>query len=66
MAEAFANESNYTVWSDLSVNLSVVSVILQYTDFYDSYKAYIRKLFSAVTQKAGWDPKPQEGASPFL
>ncbi len=61
LAEAFVNENNYTVWSDLSTNLGVVSTLLQYTDFHDKYKAFIRRLFSAVTQKLGWEPKPGEG-----
>ncbi len=65
VAEAFGNESNYTVWSDLLTGLSGLSVLLQYTDYHDLYKAYIRKLLTPVTEKMGWEPKPGEGETCF-
>lgn len=58
---AFVNEENYTVWSDLSSNLSSVAVLLQYTDAYPQFKAYCRNLFSTIAGTLGWDPKPNEG-----
>ena len=61
VTEAFANEDNYTVWSDLSGSLSSVAVLLQYTDAYPHYKTYARKLFSTIAATVGWDPKPEEG-----
>ena len=44
----------------MAANLSGISVMLQYTDFYDSYKSYIRKLFSEVAERLGWDAKDGE------
>jgi len=61
VAQAFVNETNYTVWSDLSTNLSVISICLQYTDFHESFKAFQRQLFGSVAERLGWDPKDGEG-----
>ena len=61
VTEAFANEDDYTVWSDLCGSLSSVAVLLQYTDAYPQYKAYARKLFSTIAATVGWDPKRDEG-----
>ncbi|CAH1790124.1 unnamed protein product, partial [Owenia fusiformis] len=61
VVEAFQNETNYTVWSDLSSNLASLKVILQYTDYYDEYKRFARNLFSKVMQILGWDKKEGEG-----
>ena len=68
MAEAFSAETDFTVWSDLSVNLGTLAVLLQTTDFYESFEAFIRRLFSHVMGTVGWDPKPGEGtyASPLM
>lgn len=60
MSEAFVNEDNYTVWSDLSLNLSSVALLLQYTDAYPEFKTYVLRLFSNVAATVGWDPKPEE------
>jgi len=61
VAEAFSNETNYTVWNDLSTNLSSLSRLLQYTSFHDSFKAFQRHLYSPVMATVGWDAKDGEG-----
>ena len=66
VAQAFESETNYTVWSDLSTNLSMLSILLQYTDFNDNFKTYLRKLFGPVSQRLGWDAKDGEGESWLL
>ena len=60
LAEAFINESNYTVWSDLSVNLGGVSLLVQYTDYHENFKAFLRHVFAAVAKKMGWESKTGE------
>jgi puromycin-sensitive aminopeptidase len=55
------NEEDYTVWSDLSTNLSSVAVLLQYTEAYPQFKAFGRKLFKTIAGKLGWDAQPGEG-----
>jgi len=61
VAEAFSSETNYTVWNDLSSNLLSLSWLLQYTSFHDSYKAFLRQLYSPVLASVGWDAKDGEG-----
>ncbi|XP_041374476.1 puromycin-sensitive aminopeptidase-like [Gigantopelta aegis] len=61
VVEAYANEDNYTVWTDLSQNLSGLALLLQYTDAYDNYKLFAKKLFRTIAKKVGWDAKNDEG-----
>ncbi|XP_075701703.1 puromycin-sensitive aminopeptidase [Rhinoderma darwinii] len=59
--EAFVNEPNYTVWSDLSCNLGILSTLLSHTEFHEEIQGFIREIFSPIGQRLGWDPKPGEG-----
>lgn len=61
LMEAFINEPNYTVWSDLSCNLGVLSSLLSHTDFHEEIQEFIRDLFTPIGMKLGWDSKPGEG-----
>ncbi|XP_032890816.1 puromycin-sensitive aminopeptidase isoform X2 [Amblyraja radiata] len=55
--EAFVNEPNYTVWSDISTNLGTLSTLLSHTDFLEELQEFIVDLFSYIGLKLGWDPK---------
>ena len=59
--EAFVNEPNYTVWSDLSCNLGILSTLLSHTDFYDEIQEFVKDVFSPIGERLGRDPKPGEG-----
>ncbi|XP_056403546.1 puromycin-sensitive aminopeptidase [Hyla sarda] len=59
--EAFVNEPNYTVWSDLSCNLGILSTLLSHTEFHEEIQGFIRDVFSPIGQRLGWDPKSGEG-----
>ena len=59
--EAFVNEPNYTVWSDLSCNLGVLSSLLSHTDFHEEIQEFIRDLFHPIGLELGWDSKQGEG-----
>uniref|UniRef100_A0A8C7YTA0 Puromycin-sensitive aminopeptidase n=1 Tax=Oryzias sinensis TaxID=183150 RepID=A0A8C7YTA0_9TELE len=61
LMEAFINEPNYTVWSDLSCNLGVLSSLLSHTDFHEEIQEFIRDLFTPIGLKLGWDSKAGEG-----
>ncbi|TNN37896.1 Puromycin-sensitive aminopeptidase [Liparis tanakae] len=61
LMEAFVNEPNYTVWSDLSCNLGVLSSLLSHTDFHEDIQEFIRDLFTPIGLELGWDCKPGEG-----
>uniref|UniRef100_A0A667ZW01 Aminopeptidase n=1 Tax=Myripristis murdjan TaxID=586833 RepID=A0A667ZW01_9TELE len=61
LMEAFVNEPNYTVWSDLSCNLGVLSSLLSHTDFHEEIQEFIRDLFTPIGLKLGWDSRQGEG-----
>ena len=61
LAEQFRNETNYTVWSDLTASLSNLAKLLQNTGFYSSFQTFCVKLYEQVASKVGWDPKEGEG-----
>ncbi|XP_061626215.1 puromycin-sensitive aminopeptidase [Phyllopteryx taeniolatus] len=61
LMEAFVNEPNYTVWSDLSCNLGVLSSLLSHTDFHEDLQEFIRDLFTPIGLRLGWDCKSGEG-----
>uniref|UniRef100_A0A8C8GK59 Aminopeptidase n=1 Tax=Oncorhynchus tshawytscha TaxID=74940 RepID=A0A8C8GK59_ONCTS len=61
LMEAFVNEPNYTVWSDLSCNLGVLSSLLSHTDFHEEIQEFIRDLFTPIGLKLGWECKQGEG-----
>ncbi|XP_062304787.1 puromycin-sensitive aminopeptidase isoform X4 [Osmerus eperlanus] len=61
LMEAFVNEPNYTVWSDLSCNLGVLSSLLSHTDFHEEIQEFIRDLFTPIGLKLGWDSNQGEG-----
>lgn len=61
LMEAFVNEPNYTVWSDLSCNLGVLSSLLSHTDFHEEIQEFVRDLFTPIGMKLAWDSKPGEG-----
>lgn len=63
LAEQFRNESNYTVWNDLTANLSNLAKLLQNTGFYSSFQTFCVKLYKPIASKVGWDPKEGEGNS---
>ena len=65
VVESFENETNYTVWTDLNSNLSNLSMLYQYTDCYDKFKSFLRKLFTPVMKSIGWDASESEGWSHF-
>ncbi|KAG7220249.1 hypothetical protein INR49_018305 [Caranx melampygus] len=60
LMEAFVNEPNYTVWSDLSCNLGVLSSLLSHTDFHEEIQEFIRDLFTPIGLDLGWDSKAGE------
>lgn len=61
LMEAFVNEPNYTVWSDLSCNLGVLSSLLSHTEFHEEIQELIRDLFAPIGLRLGWDSMPGEG-----
>lgn len=61
VAEAYINETDYTVWSDLTMSLGTQGLLIQHTDAADDFKAYNRNLYGKVFQQVGWEAKDNEG-----
>lgn len=58
--EAFANETNFTVWSSLSNCLSKLTALFSHTALDKPLKNYGRKLFANITRRLGWDSEEKE------
>jgi len=59
--QVFKAEENFTVWSDISAGVGLISTLVTNTDFQDSWEAFGRHLFSAVYKLVGWEAKKGEG-----
>ncbi|GLH04429.1 Aminopeptidase [Gryllus bimaculatus] len=60
LMEAYQDEDNFTVWSSINSCLVRLSLLLSYTDYEDSFKAYGRKLMSKICCRLGWDRRENE------
>ena len=66
MVDAFTNEPNYTVWNDVSTNLGKLALLLQYSDFSESFVSFLQQLYKPVAERLGWEPKEGEGIASLL
>ncbi|CAF1025971.1 unnamed protein product [Adineta ricciae] len=57
---SYKEEDNFTVWKAIASTIGDLSSLLEYTDYFDQFKAYRLKLFSSIQQKLGWDAKENE------
>jgi len=60
VAQAYQNETNYTVWSNLATNIASIRHLLQYSDCHDAFKKFSIQMFSKTAASVGWDTKPGE------
>ena len=61
LAEAYRNEQDATVWSDLATNLRGMESLLYDELYLAQFHAYARGIFQDVVQWVGWDARPGEG-----
>ncbi|MEE8518852.1 MAG: M1 family metallopeptidase [Dehalococcoidia bacterium] len=61
MAEAFVDETDAPVWSDLASNLRGLEGLLVDAPYVDSYRRFAGGIFSKAAALAGWDAGPNEG-----
>ena len=61
LAEAFSNENDPSVASDLSASLNALDNLLSDEEFHTAYQAFGRSIFRPIGERAGWDAKPGEG-----
>ena len=61
LAEAYRNENDASVWSDLATNLREIEGLIAEQPYLESYREFGRQLFAPAAQRSGWDPQPGEG-----
>ena len=60
LIEAYTDEDDVSVWSDLSGNLRSLEALLLDAPFLSRFNAFARSLFSGIIQRVGWDARPGE------
>ena len=60
LIEAYTDEDDVSVWSDLSGNLRSLEALLLDVPFLSRFNAFARSLFSGIIQRVGWDARPGE------
>ena len=61
LVEAYIDETDATVWSDLASNLGGLDSVLAQEPYYAGFEAFARRIFQPVGQRVGWVAKPGEG-----
>ena len=56
----YRNETNYTVWENLTGHIADLNRLLSHTDFHSQFKTFAVGLFHDVVARLGWEPKPNE------
>ena len=61
LAQAYKNETEYSLWSDLAGNLRQLGNLLTAEPFLPQFHALVRELLTPVVQRVGWDAGAGEG-----
>ncbi|MSQ10229.1 MAG: M1 family peptidase [Dehalococcoidia bacterium] len=61
LAEAYAGETDATVWGEVSSCLASLENLILAEDLLPKLDGFGQKLFSGILAKVGWDAKPGEG-----
>jgi len=61
LARAYSNETDASVWGDLSSNLRDIEVMLSDDPSYSRFQAFARGIFEPAVRRTGWDAKLGEG-----
>ena len=61
LAEAYSNETDPSVASDLAACLNALDNLLSDEEFYTAYQAFGRSIFKPIGERAGWDARDGEG-----
>ncbi len=60
LALAYRNETDYTVWADLSENLRAYDTLLSGQVCHASFRAYAQSLYQTIYGSLGWDAEDGE------
>ncbi|MCH7786215.1 MAG: M1 family metallopeptidase, partial [Chloroflexi bacterium] len=61
LAEAYKNETDASVCSDLASNLGGMDRLLWDTPYYAKFQEYALSIFQPIGRRIGWDAGPDEG-----
>jgi puromycin-sensitive aminopeptidase len=61
MANAYKNENDASVWSDLASNLRDIEQLISDEPIHGAYQKFALELFAPAAEKIGWEPKVDEG-----
>ena len=61
LAQAFKNEGDASVWSDLASNLRDIEQLISDEAIHPAYQGFAREIFGPAARKIGWEPKSGEG-----
>jgi puromycin-sensitive aminopeptidase len=61
LSQAYENEIEYAVWSDLTIHLRQFELLLSDEPFIEDYRKVARSLLRKVVKKVKWDQQPNEG-----
>ena len=61
LAQAYQNENDASVWSDLATNLREIEGLIAEEPCLEEFRAFGRRLFAPAAQRSGWEPQPGEG-----
>ena len=61
LAQAYKNEGDASVWSDLASNLRDIEQLISDEAIHPAYQGFAREIFGPAARKIGWEPKPGEG-----
>lgn len=61
LASSYSDESDYTVWADLAMNLSELSMILPEEPAYRSFRLFACSLYRPTARRLTWEAQPGEG-----
>ena len=61
LAQAYKNEGDASVWSDLASNLREIEQLISDEAIHPAYQGFAREIFGPAARKIGWEPKSGEG-----
>ena len=61
LADAYRDETDASVWSDLATNLREIEGLIAEEPYLESYRAFGRRLFAPAAHRSGWAAQPGEG-----
>ena len=61
LAEAYQNENDASVWSDLATNLREIEGLISEETYLETFRSFGRELFAPAAQRSGWEARAGEG-----